>query len=126
MSRSVRIDLSEVDQLAKDLAERPVEVRREIGKALTRHVQQMQSRIEASVPRGVGPVDPRDKVRLFQSIERNRRRQLSGVVWSNTRAAFFQEHGTSRHAPRPSFGPALEFQAPLFEAEVADIASRPL
>ena len=113
---TVRFDLSEVNNLATDLATAPAKVRGEISKALTRSVNTMFGDVQASVPVDTGE--------LRSSLEKSPASGLSRAVWSNTRAAFFQEHGTSRHAPQPSFFPALEREAPNFESAVADAAAR--
>lgn len=107
-------EMGELVAVGADLGRAGAKTTREAESVVQESTQKLEKRAETYAPARTGA--------LRGSIE-SRVSGLTGTVSANIRYAEFQEWGTSKMAPQPYAGPALEAVAPEFVAEMEKLGA---
>lgn len=126
----VTFDDSEMRKLTADLQQAGARVGKEVADIVRKHGKALQAKAEQLSPKPPGK-SRRATGKLASSWEPHgwgdgRSGDMSAGIRNTTRQAFFQEHGTSKHPPQPSGGPALEAITPAFIADMEKAAGEVL
>lgn len=106
------------DELQKAVTATAFNVNQDIKKAIQgppktgRSYQRGTKTHQASAP---GEAPATDTGALVNSIAFRQETKLTSIVWSRLKYAYWLEYGTRKIEPRPSWRPAVEKNAPLFQ-----------
>lgn len=120
---SISWETGDLRKLAADLGDSDDRVGKEVAQTLRKHGKALKAKAQALAPVRTGAL----KAGWVEyGGGDGRSGDMSVGIRNSTRQGFFQEHGTSKHPPQPSGGPALEAVAPAFVADMERMAAEKL
>ena len=117
----MKIDSSELRKLEADLGSAGPRVGKKVAAAVRKGGLAVQRTGRANAPRATGDLAASIEATFYGD---GRSGGITAVVGPTVRHGMFQERGTSRHAPQPFMGPALDAESPAVVAEIERAAAQ--